>query len=551
MKLSIFGVSFLTMCFSILGVSQCSFMTAYTFTGAQQSLGLFSIASYDQVDGSVLGCIRFSNELELDTMFIFGRFFASLTAFCATLSFLLICFINGFKPSRTLWYVCRGLLIMSTLSQMFTYTTVGSSYCVAHGCRLTGVGILAIFNTFLLAGLAITVYLDKPPLHPLFVMWSDEFFLSNRDTLAMDEHTRVPEFSSSIDSSSETRSHASSMHEMEASPGKQKVAWPQSSVSVYSEQPSLQETLVSTGSVQRVTKFRFFLVFAITYVWLVSIVGVRRCTFILLGPIGSDRLYFRGVGLYTHAVYEEDGDLRGCLAYSDTERGNFSASFQAGRVFGAVSALLMTVVTLCVVIQLFCSIAKEEIWLFIRALLPFSLVSQLLAFVAFNMNECSESEGNECVPGGAGIMVILNVIIIAFLSVFACKLPPPSNPVFVKWQERQDESRENLQGFEMALPTKLGKLGVLEELDETENCSDDGVDLHEVNMHSEGTGPETITVRIEYDRGEKKTIKEVLHPDGSKTITTTIEEMDDISLGEVEPCDDDTISDVSGCRAID
>jgi hypothetical protein len=477
-------------------------------------------------------------------MFVFGRAFATITAFSATLNFLLICFINGFKPSRTVWYVCRGLLITATLSQMFTYTAVGSSYCLAHACRLTGVGILAIFNTFLLAGLAITVYLDKPPLHPLFVMWSDEFFLANRDTLAMDEHTHYPEFLSSIDSASETQSHAASMHEMEASPGKQNVTWPQSSASVYSEQPSVQESLVSTVSIQRVKKFRFLLLFVIAYVWLVTIVGVRGCTFILVGSTGNDSLDLKGFGLFNHAVYEEDGDFRGCLAYSNTERGSFSPSFQASRVFGTISALLMTVVTLCVVIQLFCSIAKEEIWLFIRALLPISLLSQLLSFVAFNMNECSESAGNECVPGGAGIMLILNVIVVFFLSIFVCKLPPPSNPVFVKWHDQQDESRENLQGFEMALPSKLGKLGVLEELDETENCDDDDV-------HSEG--PETITVRIEYDRGEKKTIKEVLHPDGSKTITTTIEELEDISLGEDAPCDDDddTISDVSGCRAID
>ena len=54
-------------------------------------------------------------------------------------------------------------------------------------------------------------------------------------------------------------------------------------------------------------------------------------------------------------------------------------------------------------------------------------------------------------------------------------------------------------------------------------------------------GPEFITVRVEFGPNEKRTVKEITHADGSKTITTIIEDMLDVSDEEE---DESTIASV-------
>ena len=54
---------------------------------------------------------------------------------------------------------------------------------------------------------------------------------------------------------------------------------------------------------------------------------------------------------------------------------------------------------------------------------------------------------------------------------------------------------------------------------------------------------ELITVTIEYTDHEKKTTKTLTHPDGSQTITTTIEEIED----DATNCNDDEYTDEGSC----
>ena len=67
------------------------------------------------------------------------------------------------------------------------------------------------------------------------------------------------------------------------------------------------------------------------------------------------------------------------------------------------------------------------------------------------------------------------------------------------------------------------QLSTVQEIDEINSTgSNEGI---EDDPHNRG--PELITVRVEFGVNEKKTIKEITHADGSKTITTIVEDLID------------------------
>ena len=214
---------------------------------------------------------------------------------------------------------------------------------------------------------------------------------------------------------------------------------------------------------QQSLTFRVIWLMALLAAWLVSLLGVRNCTFLQWGDVYSHRTM--GLGLYTRAYYmNSHPDMVGCIAYP-RHRNNHQQTddlldpvFQAARVFGAVTALLLSVVlTLCLVQCVSRLACRLELWLFVRFLLPFAAISQALTHVVYRSHLCrpelnssssamlltsmhqhesSEDQAQEhldgrCTPGALGYTILLNVLLLVLLSLLSCWLPPPSHPIFV------------------------------------------------------------------------------------------------------------------------
>jgi hypothetical protein len=163
----------------------------------------------------------------------------------------------------------------------------------------------------------------------------------------------------------------------------------------------------------------------------------------LVGPHNGTNSEFTGFGLYTRAIYNQ-GHLIGCIHYPANTQQALDQPFQTGRVFGAVSAFLMTFILLLHIIQIFIKYANDEIWLVIRLLLPCATVSQLLTFIIYKTETCHmQNNLVDCKPGTLGIWVILNVFLMVALSVFVNLMPPPATPLLRRCpdQPSHDDSK--------------------------------------------------------------------------------------------------------------
>ena len=147
--------------------------------------------------------------------------------------------------------------------------------------------------------------------------------------------------------------------------------------------------------------FRIILLALFVVCWTLTIVGANRCTLMLVGPSDGSQGRFSGVGLFSRAVYYR-GNVIGCVAYPETTKVAFDSPFQTGRVFGAVTAFLMTFICVLKLSQIFVDRARTEIWLVIRLLLPCATLSQLLTFIVFKTETCSMGDLIDCVPGKLG-----------------------------------------------------------------------------------------------------------------------------------------------------
>jgi hypothetical protein len=332
---------------------------------------------------------------------------------------------------------------------------------------------------------------------------------------------------------------------------------------------SIHESLVSSTDLQKRKGLQLITFTMILLTWIISLVGVQRCTFLLVGPIGGGPSDYTGIGLYTRASYNAD-EMIGCLAYPDSVNDGFDAAFQAARAFGAVTALLMTTVLLLSLVQLFTHAGSEKVWYITRGLLLSAVICQLLVFLAYRTDMCTSSpEFIECIPGGAGIMVIINIILMAGLSIVTLLMPPPSNPIFAVYRvHRKDEAHAGSsttsslavasgEARVMACTSKAASLFTLqeEEVGSGEDTETDSLEDYEQRekivkiapiartlgdvkiapiARTVGEPEETITISMEFTDDEKKTIKTITYPDGSKTVTTTIEELFEESESESE-----------------
>ena len=649
----------------------------YDFDAAR--VGLFSQAMYD-LDGTKLGCLRYPDKDQFDSMFRAGRTFAVLTPMltltsmvCMAIS-LLWCPV---KSHQRLWSSSKLLLGTATISQMFAFFAVGSDFmCPLHDCKLTGVGTLAAFNALLLAGLTVTSCLTQGPTKPCLQWWTSSEW-DNATPPPRPSALQLPGVDPEVvhyiygqqqerhkvdpQDNNDDQHHgsnqlgatgpiaASNTTTITTTPNtnvtgidlypteEQPAPWeelPQQRRPDHSWDPRGEDlddsasTATSTVGLQSITTFRFVFVSLVFFAWAVSIAGVQRCSFLMVGPVGEDISHYRGLGLFTRAMYY-DGQVLGCLAYPDHLQTDFDSAFLASQVFGSFAALLLTVVLLVMILQFFLDRARRELWLVVRVLLSCTTIFQLLAFSVFRTNTCHSSDQVTCIPGQLGVWVILNVILLAILSVLVLIMPPPPHPVFAVVPHRRasyyngdESSQPDDDGTAATRPTtartlstvpdmgpvrlssarlryaptvlepkglkllrlpksRLSKdhhhlVGVVTEEEDatTAVMSEDGrldrilridplmTSSGSLSLPVEALSPpppsppaQFISVTVEYHGTQKHVVKTVTHPDGSQTITTTVEELErnDVSSidgGEATDCSilgaDDGDSDIGG-----
>lgn len=285
---------------------------------------------------------------------------------------------------------------------------------------------------------------------------------------------------------------------------------------------------------------------------------------------------FTGIGLFKRSVYNS-GKYLGCIEYPDKTKRDFDPVFLTSRVFAAVAAMLMTVVVILNVVQLFFNCAKEEIWIVIRLLLPCATLFQVLVFLVYKTETCSYDDLIACVPGQLGIWVILNVVLMVILSILVLLMPPPPHPLFARFRATDETHKNDSAQISSIASITRERNSILDSSslkmvkdgqrnqpevfypgdDEDGNTA---FESHEGDHDHNSSPPERIirinpvpppqpaeliTVAVEYNGNEKKIIKTLTHPDGSKTITTTIEELvdDNTAMEEVDLEDSSEIYD--------
>ena len=571
--------------FCILSVSRCTFLVQQNSLVEQNlEMGLFSRAVYDE-DGDLLGCVSYTDHSAdfIDNMFKVGRAFGIIAALCTSIVFLFTSVSILFLPKgcEILWSAARFYSSAGCIGQMFSFFVLNSSHCQSeeHSCKLSSVGKLAVFNILFMGALTIKLFLEPQPKKPWICWYQDgmeegtlvaTYQSPSRDPRRKETLSTVDPFTAEFVASEEDDTdrdmtnnddNEEPMLEMElegTDHRKNKGGACAVSVGSQGSRISVQESLTSKLGIQSLKSFRLVFTCLVAIAWIASVIGVQNCTFMLVGPSEGEKSDYSALGLFSRATYYK-GELIGCLAYPDEAISRFDQSFQSSRIFGTITAFLMTSVFTMSFTLLFVQIAKDEIWLVMRVLLPCATISQILVFFGYRTKTCTMTDLIECRPGGAGIMVIINIFLMVTLSIVLILVPPPPSPVFRIFGKNEVYPRQS----EPPNKTKSAVNGISSTQTHSptspqftnsrrprrlmtpipESHSKELSGGSESSFHS-STGPkkavriaeetETISVKVEFSGNEKKTTKTVTHADGSRTITTTIEEIDEDSSGDYD-----------------
>jgi len=160
-----------------------------------------------------------------------------------------------------------------------------------------------------------------------------------------------------------------------------------------------------------------------------------------------------GQGLFQISYYEahEDGslgDFHACVPYDEYEKEVYELDgpWKAGQAFGVLTIIFETVaLAIVLLVMLFLNQGKRVLWRVLQGLLAASIFTQFFMFGAFASNVCKDDEDGSkttCKPGVSGAFAVLNIILLIALEVMACLVPPPSNPVFRRWDATNDNLHE-------------------------------------------------------------------------------------------------------------
>ena len=480
-------LSLLAFIFSVMQVSKCNFFSLSTNSSDTGFLymGFFSRTLYD-LDGSPLGCIDLSH-IEIDGFFRAGRAFGTLTAMGSGMSFVLFTSCILFYPSCVVWNLSCCIVSVSALSQMLTFLVMANDLCSTGDCQVSKAGIMGVFNTFVLCGEALIAIKIGPPVHHWLKFTH--------------EATQGP-----INDRDDTQTENTFL-----------LSWVRS-VNIH---PTIRN------------RAAYFLAFLAS--WIFSNISMSRCTLILIGDPGDSKSSYRAHGLFGRGAYFE-GKLIGCVDYPRESRADFDGFMDASRTFAATSVFFLTVGMLLLLITAFTTQYIGEIWSCSRGILIATILCQCLVLLIYGSNLCSGEMDTECIPGGSGVLHFFNIGLLIVVSFVSFLMRPPTLPIFsvlpvADVREGADEEID-IASHPTGVPFSYilnRKLSTLHEANDEEDIT-----THATDMTNDDV---IVQVRVEFSDTEKRTIKEVTHSDGSKTITTTIEE-----LGEDES-EIDVISD--------
>lgn len=529
--------------FAILSITHCRFLMTDIGSIHQASVGLFSKPFYNE-NGERLGCVAYSS-MELDrsatdgfggAMFVTARAFGVMTAVLSGMSTLLLAAVVVWNPptwNATFWSCARSALAGAAVCSMVIFMVLGDSeQCGIGGCKLVGVGVLAVFSTLLLSSLSVAFIFLPIPTAP----WLEFINRHAGSPTKMSGILHCP-VAVAIQDCADGEGDASSIISSTSSRHSNSRLFDRT------------QTIVVASSIQEIPSFRLVTVALILVACAVSVVGVNRCTFLLIGTWQGDEnensaSVFPGKGLFSQAIHDVNGDFLGCVAYSSQTVAEFDAAYKSGRAFGALTTLMLTTVLVLATAQLFCHTAMRlRIWYSFRIFLPIITVSQLVTFSVFGSRICRGYA--ECHAGGTGIAVIINVFLLATLSVLVNLVAPPMFPLFQRPDPKANSSPVEQPTHERQghpLPEILTDSRV-EELEGPFGLTDDDTDNDElyynwdvspqsinrrVTKDATADDVDSIDVKVCYTETEKKTIKTIHHSDGSKTITTVIEELESL-----------------------
>jgi hypothetical protein len=118
------------------------------------------------------------------------------------------------------------------------------------------------------------------------------------------------------------------------------------------------------------------------------------------------------------------------------------------------------------------------------------------------------------------------------LSCLSCVVPPPANPLFIRRRSQEQDTSiyatVNVFGYE---EQQQQHCRVRQERVDAHTCQ---LEKDDLDTNPYNSGQEFISVRMEFGENETKTVKEITHQDGSKTVTTIIEPKDEENAEEDE-----------------
>ena len=216
---------------------------------------------------------------------------------------------------------------------------------------------------------------------------------------------------------------------------------------------------------------------SVTFVaWIFSVVAVSSCEF-MVRPYKSNSDYDFYVGLF--GIKGPDND---CESWSDWNNVKEDSAIDAGRAFGVITSLFGSIVMVVMFVGFFIAYPLV-VWKVVMIVLYVLCVFQIITLSALGTDLCTSSNSyyEDCVPAAGGACTIVATFLWLASAILVTKMPVSTNTTIIKCCKGN-------------------------------TCC--GSSLDQTSKPIESPVP---------TQGRTKTvIEEVITPDGTKTITTTV-----------------------------
>ena len=174
--------------------------------------------------------------------------------------------------------------------------------------------------------------------------------------------------------------------------------------------------------------------------------AVADCTFVRIGDRNTQYRNLDELGLFNYN-YDEAGGHR-CLSYESSVE--LDAATKTARAFACIAAIFAGFAMLQIIsLHLFLHWKTNLIWKIIRVETSMAMVSTVLVFAGFGTDVCVDDPDTKCLPGPAGVMNAINVLLLAVLSWLCWGMAPPTNPVFEVKLAAAENLDEDVQAIQV------------------------------------------------------------------------------------------------------